>query len=124
MERANLLVSELLRIIDALESENRELRKRLADNVEEEKEKQVVVEEEKKVVEKQVVVEDEKRVVEDRNNIRKVVRGKREREGLEGFECGQCEMFYQITGIKPDKCSKHKMFKPPSDTPDGFWDPW
>ena len=57
-------------------------------------------------------------------NARAVVRGKREREAMQGFQCGQCQEFYDALGVRPHKCSKHKLHRPPPDTPDGFWEPW
>ena len=61
-------------------------------------------------------------------NYRAVVRGKDEREAMEGFECSQCKCFYKATGQHIphlcDRSSKHKYFKPPPSTPAGFWEPW
>ena len=57
-------------------------------------------------------------------NVRTVVRGKREREGMQGFRCEQCKEFYDALGLEPHRCSKHKLHRPPPDTPDGFWEPW
>jgi hypothetical protein len=60
----------------------------------------------------------------DRPNAREVVRGKRDREAMQGFQCDQCKQFYEATGIMPERCSKHKLHRPPPDTPEGFWEPW
>ena len=67
------------------------------------------------------------RVPECDQNFRAAVRGKDQREVLDGFDCSQCECFYKTTGHIPNLCdkhSKHKYFKPPPNTPAGFWDPW
>jgi hypothetical protein len=60
----------------------------------------------------------------EKPNVREVVRGKRDREAMQGYQCDQCKELYDALGVLPHKCSKHKMHRPPPDTPDGFWEPW
>ncbi len=60
----------------------------------------------------------------EKPNAREVVRGKRDREAMQGYRCDQCKEFYDALGVLPHKCSKHKLHRPPPDTPDGFWEPW
>lgn len=46
------------------------------------------------------------------------------REKLPGYNCEICSKFYNAVGedIEPNKCSRHKCQKPPSSTPEGFYD--
>jgi hypothetical protein len=55
-------------------------------------------------------------------NVREVVRGKREREAMQGYECDQCKEFYDAVGILPTKCSKHRYHRPPNEAPEEFWE--
>eukprot|EP01130_Rhizamoeba_saxonica_P008264 TRINITY_DN3341_c0_g1_i1.p1 TRINITY_DN3341_c0_g1~~TRINITY_DN3341_c0_g1_i1.p1 ORF type:complete len:107 (-),score=34.54 TRINITY_DN3341_c0_g1_i1:249-569(-) len=58
----------------------------------------------------------------------KVVRKKDERENLVGFDCEECQKFYDALGGDIDKevmvqlCSKHRAVKAPPSTPPWYWD--
>ena len=84
--------------------------------------------------------EEDREAVENRDpevptfaHIGPTVRKKEERKKLLGFECRQCQEYYQALleeGLTKDQilarmndCSRHRgLFKPPL-TPDKFWDP-
>jgi len=61
------------------------------------------------------------------NNFREVVRNQEKRAQMKAFDCPECEAFYKATGHLPQLCQKagkHRMHRPPTNTPPGFWDPW
>ena len=84
--------------------------------------------------------EEDKEAVENRDpevptyaHIGPVVRKKEERKKLLGFDCRECQEYYQALledGLSKDQilsrmndCSRHRgLFKPPL-TPEKFWDP-
>ena len=65
-----------------------------------------------------------------RYKYKEVVRGKAEREKLNGYTCEECEKFYaneQLTDEQRkkilDRCSRHRhKSTPPPSTPDEFWE--
>ena len=60
-------------------------------------------------------------------NYRESVKKRVERENMPAFECQQCQAFYNLSGMRPGLCQKHgkhRMHRPPTSTPPGFWDPW
>ncbi|KAF4736500.1 hypothetical protein FOZ62_013008, partial [Perkinsus olseni] len=74
---------------------------------------------------------------EERPNERAVVRGRDARQQLDGFACPQCTAFYSAAGFDPksnacthgssevvNAASRHRYYKPPTNTPSGFWDIW
>jgi hypothetical protein len=57
-------------------------------------------------------------------NYREVIRVKSKREVMEGYKCDMCESFYKSVNMECKCVSKHKMHRPITETPEGFWDPW
>ncbi|KAG7175892.1 DNA endonuclease RBBP8-like [Homarus americanus] len=60
-----------------------------------------------------------------------VVRKKADRKQLEGWQCHECEQWYEAEDLNPEekkmmmnKCSRHKSkYNPLRNTPKNFWNP-